>query len=322
MKCGVSVIMPCYNASMYLAEAIHSVQNQSYGDWELLVIDDGSTDNSVDVVKKYAQEDNRIKLIQQSNSGACRARNNGIDHAEGDYIKFLDADDLLEDGCLECQVRQVEKLNARQIPFGDYNNVDRDGRIISKYVFNREHDLKADPVYFFFSEWRVLISAPLHRTALLREIGGFNEELKRGQESDLHLRLALADVEFVHMSCLTFRYREHHANTRISEKLKVGTKGRSEYYLQRAQICERLLCDKYGSIPEIYKSYFANTWFSRARILFAGGNKPEGMDFLRKAYGYGLQNRFQRFYYFSGKIFGYILLEKLFQLRLKVVNKK
>ncbi|MBR4390565.1 MAG: glycosyltransferase [Bacteroidales bacterium] len=317
---NVSVIMPCYNASAYIAEAIQSVLSQSYKEWELLVVDDGSTDNSAEIVSHFAKADDRIHLIEQPNSGACRARNNGIEQATGEFIKFLDSDDMLEPECLALQIVEIQKLAERQIPFGDYYNVDKEGNIISKYGFDRQKDLQDDSVYFFFSEWRILTSSPLHRTALLREIGGFNEELKRGQESDLHLRLALADVEFVYFPIVTYRYRDHSATNRISENLKVGTRGRRDYYVQRAYICEQLFEKKYDSVPSKYNSYFANTWFSYARDLFDYGNKQKGKEYIEKAYKYGLQTSFQRFYFVFGKMIGYGTLEKIFRLRLRIMH--
>lgn len=317
----VSVIMPCYNASAYMREAIESVKTQSYKDWELLIIDDGSTDNSKSIAQEYAGKDKRIRLIEQPNSGACRARNNGIEHARGEYIKFLDADDVLEKDCLAMQVIQIRELDARQIPFGDYYNVDQNGNICSKYEFNRQRDLLADPVFFFFTEWRVLISAPLHRIELLNAIGGFDESLKRGQEFDMHLRLALADVEFVYKPCVTFRYRDHHGATRISETSKLGTTERKEFQLQRANKCEQLLVNKYGRIPLKYHQYFINIWFSHARELFAVGRRVEGKVYLDRALIYGGLTNFQKTYYRVGKMFGFVFIEKMLRIRLILKNR-
>ena len=321
-KITVSIIMPCYNASAYLREAIESVLSQSYQDWELIIVDDGSTDNSREIAREYVAKDKRIHLIEQPNSGACRARNNGIEHAKGEYIKFLDADDVLEPECLTEQVSQICKLGSRQIPFGDYYNIDKNGKVLSKYIFKNQEQLSADPVYFFIKNWRILITSPLHRTELLRGIGGFNESLKRGQESDLHLRLALADVEFVYKPCNTFRYRDHNASTRISEKYQEGTKERLQSKIQYNHILEKLLYDKYGILPEKYMLRFANAWFSYSRELFSKGKYDEGCCYLNKAKNYGLYTKFQRFYCVLGSFIGFLRLEKILQLRLKLLHKK
>lgn len=318
----VSVIMPCFNASKYLGEAIESVQFQSYKDWELLIVDDGSTDNSREIVRDYITRDYRIHLIEQPNSGACQARNNGIEHARGEYIKFLDADDFLTLDCLENQVHQIIMLSPRQIPFGDYRNIDKDGNILSTYVFNQQDNLTNDPVLFFFNEWRILISSPLHRISLLREIHGFDEELPRGQESDLHLRLALADVEFVYRPGMTFCYRDNNAVTRISNNFREGSLRLRQYRKMRAHKCEQCFIEKYGIVPSPYHHYFANTWFDLAREYFAQRNTEKGLQYLNKAKVYGLCSFFQKSYNMLGSLFGYQRLEYMLRVRLKLLNKK
>lgn len=321
----VSIIMPCYNAGKYIREAIESVVNQTYQDWELIIVNDGSTDNSQQVVEEYihsaiCNHQSSIRLINQPNSGACRARNNGIEHAKGEYIKFLDADDILLPNALQDQVEQIAKLGPKQIPFGDYINVDEKGKPISEYHFNNQQLLSEDSVYFFFCEWRVLITCPLHRTKLLREIGGFNEQLKRGQESDLHLRLALAGVEWMHFPTLLFKYRDYVANQRISCYAPVNTRKRVLCSEQRMIICEQLFLDKYGTMPTKYRTYFRNGWFSKARREFAARNN-DGKSSIQKSQVYAPMSVFQRFYILMGKCIGYINLERIFQIRLRVLGK-
>ncbi|MGI6469954.1 MAG: glycosyltransferase family 2 protein, partial [Paludibacteraceae bacterium] len=110
----ISVIMPLYNAALYVEEAIQSVVNQTYTDWELIIVDDGSTDDSLAVVKRY--ESDKIRVYTQPNSGACVARNKALSLAQGAFVKFLDADDLVAPDCLEKQVAQIQTLAANQIP--------------------------------------------------------------------------------------------------------------------------------------------------------------------------------------------------------------
>ena len=97
----ISVIMPAYNMAQYIARAIDSVQAQTHENWELLIIDDGSTDTTVAVAQGYAQNDARIRIICQENQGVAAARNTGLDHAAGDYIAFIDSDDYYEPTILE-----------------------------------------------------------------------------------------------------------------------------------------------------------------------------------------------------------------------------
>lgn len=92
----VSIIMPVYNAEKYISESIRSVQNQNFDNWEIICIDDGSTDNSVNIVKKISLTDNRVKLLFQNHAGSGPARNKGIINAQGRYVCFLDADDIYD----------------------------------------------------------------------------------------------------------------------------------------------------------------------------------------------------------------------------------
>lgn len=92
----VSIVMPCYNGEDFIKETIDSVLKQTYTNWELLVIDDGSKDDSPSIVNKYASDDSRIKLIKQQNAGSAVARNNGIRYSKGQFLALLDSDDILK----------------------------------------------------------------------------------------------------------------------------------------------------------------------------------------------------------------------------------
>lgn len=92
----ISVIVPVYNAANYIAMCIQSVQNQTFNSWELILIDDGSQDNSLEICQKYADEDDRISVIHQENAGPGIARNTGIAKALGNYVVFIDSDDYIE----------------------------------------------------------------------------------------------------------------------------------------------------------------------------------------------------------------------------------
>ena len=105
----VSIITPSYNSERYISETIDSVINQTYENWEMLIIDDSSTDNSINIISDYCSSENRIKLIKlEENGGAAVARNRGIKEAEGRFIAFLDSDDLWHPEKLE---KQLEKKN-------------------------------------------------------------------------------------------------------------------------------------------------------------------------------------------------------------------
>ena len=131
----VSVIMPAYNAAIYFKKSIESVLSQTYPNWELLVIDDCSTDNSAAIIKEYAAKDNRIKYLKTdaSSGSPTLPRNIGIEHAQGRFIAFLDSDDAWFPDKLEKQVRLFEN-DRTAIVFSDYEKIsengERNGRVI------------------------------------------------------------------------------------------------------------------------------------------------------------------------------------------------
>lgn len=108
-KPRVSVIIPVYNTEAYVEEAIRSIMNQTLRDIEIIIIDDGSTDNSLTLIKKLAVEDNRIAYHSQANQGQSVARNVGIEKARGEYIYFMDSDDFLEEEALECCNERIKR---------------------------------------------------------------------------------------------------------------------------------------------------------------------------------------------------------------------
>ena len=123
----ISVIVPVYNAANYIAKCIQSVQNQTFSSWELILIDDGSQDNSLDIIRRFAIEDDRIKVIHQENSGAGMARNNGIENAIGDYIVFLDSDDYISEKYLS-----LLSSHNEDVVFIDVEAVDEGGNVVRR----------------------------------------------------------------------------------------------------------------------------------------------------------------------------------------------
>jgi len=125
----VSIITPMYNASRFVAQTIESVLIQTYPHWEMLIINDGSRDNCVEIVERYLENDNRIKLIHQPNTGSAAARNNGIRQASGRYIALLDADDLWDSKFLESQLRFMKEKKATVV-CSAYRRIDEDSKEI------------------------------------------------------------------------------------------------------------------------------------------------------------------------------------------------
>lgn len=114
----ISIIMPVYNSSKYLKQAINSVLYQRFEDYELIIVDDGSTDNSLSIIEDYALSDSRIKVMNQPNKGPSSARNKGLEAASGQYVYFIDSDDEVSESLLAKSIEKINKNFPDVLMFG------------------------------------------------------------------------------------------------------------------------------------------------------------------------------------------------------------
>ena len=128
----VSVIIPIYNQEKYLPKALASLQNQTLQESEFICINDGSKDNSLDILLEYAKNDKRIKIINQNNQGAGAARNQGLKIAKGKYIAFLDPDDYIEEDTLKTLYNRAETQNCDMLVF-DFSRRSEDGKLLGEF---------------------------------------------------------------------------------------------------------------------------------------------------------------------------------------------
>jgi teichuronic acid biosynthesis glycosyltransferase TuaG len=205
----VSVIMPAFNVERYIAESIQSVIAQTYRVWELIIIDDGSTDATADVVQGFASSDSRIRLVSQQNQKLARARNAGMRQSEGELIAFLDSDDLWIKEKLELQVKALRE-NAADLVFSDGfifhdNNVFDESLTFATLVGGFDG---AEMFTDLMLRNRIPVLSVLTRRKVLDEVGGFDETRDCGAEDyDLWLRIARCGYRFYGMRERLVRYR-------------------------------------------------------------------------------------------------------------------
>ncbi len=182
-----SVVIPCFNAKRWIAEAIDSCLFQTYRNVEVIVVDDGSTDESATVVEEYGD---RVRLIRQANSGGCAARNVGFAAATGDYIQFLDADDYLYPVKLERQIALMQSENCDAV-YGDWQHQhhDVDGRIWKQEP--AVSGVQDNVVESLLSGWWVSPAAVLYHRRIVERIGGWDESLAAAQDRDFFTRVAI-----------------------------------------------------------------------------------------------------------------------------------
>jgi glycosyltransferase involved in cell wall biosynthesis len=212
----VSIIIPCYNGERYLEESINSALNQTYSRFEVIVIDDGSTDGSLEIIKSFGD---KVRWESGPNRGGGGARNRGLELARGEWIKFQDADDVLLPECLAGQMAHSEALAESELSFGYGVDLASGQRVSSEGPAAGE-----EMVGFCFGH-DILTPTVLHRRCALEAIGGFDESLAAGQEWNLHVRLALAGYRFVHFNACLFRYRDHQGLDRVSMRKKQSPGG-------------------------------------------------------------------------------------------------
>lgn len=187
----VSVIICVYNGETTIARSIDSVLNQTFTDFELLVINDGSRDRTLEVVTRF--EDARLQVFSSRNSGLAASRNRGLAIARGEYISFLDADDLWSADKLESQVKVLEETPDAAVAYSWVDRIDEGDRLIC----SGGHHTAAGNVlaHLLLADITDSGSNALIRSAAFREVGLYEESMKSGQDWDMAIRLA-ARYEF------------------------------------------------------------------------------------------------------------------------------
>jgi len=131
----ISIVTPVYNIEEFLSTTIDSVLNQTYTNWELILVDDCSQDNSREIIERYAKKDQRIRpVLLEKNGGAGHARNVGLDHCKGEFIAFLDSDDSWFEEKLEKQLTFLKEHKEASFVYTWYNNIDDNGQELSHFV--------------------------------------------------------------------------------------------------------------------------------------------------------------------------------------------
>lgn len=195
---AISVIIPCYKQAEYLPEALDSLMAQTFGEWEAIVVNDGSPDNTEEVALAYAAREPRIKYLSLENGGVARARNRGIDMAQGEYILPLDADDTIAPTYLEKAKAAIDKdptlkvVYCRACFFGD----------------------KSGPWEVGYKDFKSLLAvnsifvSALFRKADAKAIGGFDEAMTFGHEDwDFFIRLLDGENRIYQIPEILFNYR-------------------------------------------------------------------------------------------------------------------
>lgn len=259
---GVSIIIPTYNSARYLPEALESAFNQTYGNIEIIVVNDGSTDDTRQIMDRFAS---RVTYIEQDNGGPARARNAGISRARGEYVAFLDADDLWMPHKLEeqmeifrlypgtravyCQVIRFDEASRKEFPPWP-------ARVYSGSVFEK-----------LLLENFISMPSLVAEASVLREIGGFDERLNTAEDQNLYMRIAYK-YEIRGISKALVRRREHQDSLSERSNVQFGTLDNLDRIVQmfpdvRPEIYEPMKTAYVWRGTNLLRWYFSRSEYSK-----------------------------------------------------------
>jgi glycosyltransferase involved in cell wall biosynthesis len=275
----VSVIMPAYNAQQFISSSIESVIAQTYTNWELIIVDDGSTDKTSDIVRKYAALDARVKYFYQENGRQAKARNTALQHTNSPLVAFLDSDDLWVKEKLELQVRTLMETGSDLVfsdgfVFSDNNTTDE------SLSFTTKSGKFSGPEWFeSLSQLNVIpVLSVIVRRSVLDKVGGFDENPRQHgvEDYDLWLTIARHGFVFYGMKEKLVRYRLHDNGTSRDEEL-----------IWRSMIA---VLEKHSDGSELFRSRIRNIRKQLAMRLLdnyflaaRSGLLPQALPFLWKS---------------------------------------
>lgn len=202
----VSVLLPVYNAERYLAQAIESILNQSFTDFELLITDDGSTDRSLKILQAYAATDPRIRLLSRVNKGLISTLNEMLELAQGEYLARMDADDISTPDRLALQVKFLQQHPEIVCVGGAFDLIDPQGRTV-QWIPMPQHN---DEIQQMLLIGRTIINHPcaLIRRSALQQVGGYDPTMKTVEDLDMLLRLGEIG-QLANLPEVVLKYRFH-----------------------------------------------------------------------------------------------------------------
>jgi len=270
----VSVIIPVFNGETYIVETIESVLNQTYASLELIVVDDGSTDDTQRILKDYHS---RIRYVYQPNSGVSAARNHGLRLARGAYIVFLDADDVLLPTKLADQVACLDKVPTAGCVHSGWHLIDAQGECID--TVKPWHEAPQLDLEAWLTWCPFYLPAMLFRRHWLESAGGFDLTLLQAEDVDMLLRMSLMGCHTIWLQQPTVCYRQHGSSI-------------MQNALQQAESIMRVMSTFFArsDIPVRIRRLENNILFNALMWcvwhIYAMGYRAEIADYLRRSLAY------------------------------------
>lgn len=283
----VSIIIPNYNRASLIGETLDSVKAQTFLNWETIIVDDRSTDHSVDVVQEYVRRDNRFKLITRSRlpKGAQTCRNLGVEAASGEFIIFLDSDDLLERNCIQNRVIMMQKdphLDYAVFAMQRFQKHINDNGGVWLY-----HDF--DDVFTSFllrAQWQT--TSPIWRRAALDKVGAWDEQLLRWQDWDFHVRALMKNLAYkIYPQHIDAYYRDNYRE----DETDIDTIAQIQDNITDLFVRTTTAIRKAGMLSTVNSQIIAGNTLRAAGVLNNLDQFQTAENLWMKAYAAGLVNK-------------------------------
>jgi glycosyltransferase involved in cell wall biosynthesis len=254
----VSVVIPCFNHARYLSEAIESVLAQSYPHLEVVVVDDGSSDNTSEVAGRYPG----VRLVRQPNQGRCAARNTGIRQTNGDYLVFLDADDRLLPSCVEAGLDCFRRNPDAAFVSGRFRWIAHDGTVLYR---NQGHTIERDHYREMLRRNYIPMGATVvYRRSVFESVGGFDTSRELAEDCELYFRITRSFPVACHDGAVA-EYRRHASNSSQQSAIMLRASLDALRTQRKYVRGDRGLADAYRSGLRFWKSLYAETALEQLR---------------------------------------------------------
>lgn len=324
----ISIIIPVYNSTKYLKECVESILNQTYKDVEVLLIDDGSTDDSSKICDQYAIEDARIRVVHKENGGTSDARNVGLTMAQGDYVTFMDNDDFWDDNCaLERIVTIVKEtspdvvMHTNKVYWENTHKTTIPASFERKKVCGKSREevvaalLKAGVL-------TVTVWTKVVKISLIREHELYFEKGIRNEDTDWIARLLLCAQSFEWYDKPFYVYRKGHETAQTSQSLKYNMLADLKHIIEKyTKIARQELQPEYREVFLSYLAYPYAVWMGQSYIIEQDERIKKDRKEMR-AYTYLLKYNIQpavKMVYMAYCVLRYHLTAKLLMLYIKKV---
>lgn len=270
----ISIIIPVYNISDYLDRCISSVLKQSYKNLEIILVDDGSTDNSGEICDNYKKEDKRIKVIHKENGGVSSARNTGLENANGEYVAFIDGDDYIEEDYFKILIDNIKKYNC-DISCCNLVTVETNGKRNKEFNASKIYDAKYIIENYFFNNFiKTIMYGPYNKLYKREIIGNIRFKNYKYAEDVLFVFEVLMNTKKVYYDQYDGYYYMHRENSAMKSNF---TMNKFDYVDAAREIKSICLLNNLNIIEDVCKWEYHHTLVTIRQALL-NRNKVDNME--------------------------------------------